>query len=136
MLYGNVLIGVGAGAILTSLVSMKWFFVVPVATYQGKTVESGMLMPSLFSDPVGYLKIWSFYVFNLTESQAGISESTSDFGFFVGTDWNSYKWGGLPPSLSGQTAAQFQANYGSFGPYAGFAALGAIGLGVVLNVIL
>lgn len=134
MLYGNILIGVGSAAILSSL-SMRWFFVVPVATFQGKTVESGMLMPSPFSDPIGYLRVWSFYVFNLSESTAGVS-GQEDFGFFTSADWNQYSWGSLPPAVSGQTAAEFQALYGAFGAYAGFVSLGAIGLGVILNLVL
>lgn len=135
MLYGNILIGVGAVGLLSSLLTMKWFFVIPVATYQSKTVESGYLMPSLFSDPISYLNIWAFLVFNLDEMQAGIL-GDEDFGFYTAADWGSYKWGGLPPSITGQTADQLGASYGPLGSWGGYGSLALIGAGVVMNLVL
>lgn len=133
MHYGTILIGAGSVALLSSL-SMRWFFVIPVASFGGKPVESGNLMPDPFSDPLTYLKVWSFLVFNLTEAQAGLSNA-SDFGFYTSADWGSYKWGNLPPSITGQTQDQFGAFYGPLGAYAGFVSLGAIALGVVMNLV-
>lgn len=135
MLYGTILIGAGSVALLSSL-TMRWFFVIPVANYGGQPVGQGNLMPDPFSAPLNYLKFWSFLVFNLSEDQAGVDDGKGDFGFYSSADWGSYKWGGTPPSISGQTPDQFGATYGPLGAYAGFVSLGAIALGAVLNVVL
>ena len=72
-------------------------------------------------------RMWAFFVFNLTQTTAGVNSNT---GFNAGAAYAQSKWGSPWPSATGNTGTQ--GAYGLLGPYAGWLFLGALfaGLGI------
>jgi hypothetical protein len=133
----DALIVLGAGGLLSSLTG-RWFFVVPVATYNNESVwgyDAGAtkIMPD-YSDIGNFLRVWAFIVFNLTETESGVlGMPSTTYGLYAAPPWADWKWGDpVPASLGGGSS---QTAYGPLGPSFGFVSLGVFAVGGALRLL-
>ena len=133
-LVADALIVVGGVGLLSSLVSGNWFFFIPIATKQGNNVANSW--PPKFKHPVAYIRIWAFFVFNLTEDEAGIDKLKHQWAWnndSGGTDvWGLYSWASQTVP-EGSNYDLYQAYYGPLGADAGYGMVAAIVVGIGLK---
>lgn len=133
-LVADGLIVVGGLGLVSSLVSGNWFFFIPIATAKGANVANSW--PPKFKHPVAYIRIWAFFVFNLTEDEAGIDKLKSQYAWnndSGGTDvWGLYSWGASKVP-EGNTQQSYGAAYGPLGADAGYGMVAAVVVGLAVK---
>lgn len=136
MRLSDILVGTSGIALATSLTG-HWFLVVPVVEddpthnfgWDSFTTVPlvGTAGSSWIDNTALSFKVWAFFVFNLTQEQAGLDQWPA---WYSGAHWDQFKWGGLPdPSL--RLPATPIGSYGELGPYAGRAFLALLFAGLL-----
>lgn len=132
----DALLLVGGVSLLSSFTG-SWFFVFPVATFSGTpvvpvtntTFEPNYVTGGWEQSPGTALKAWAFWVFYLTQSEAGLMNDPS-WQWYHEPSWESWRWGQVDPTNPGTTP---ETGYGTLGPYWGWVSLAAVVGGLVLK---
>lgn len=134
----DALLLVGGLGLLTSL-SGNWFFVFPIAEISGVPVvprpgtsyDPNYVVGGWAENPGTVLKAWAFWVFNLSQSEAGLmNDSAWTWYHEAGDGWESWRWGQVDPTIPGSKP---ETGYGTLGPYWGWLSLAAVVGGLVLK---